>query len=54
VSPDQPIEAAPLPEQDQSLPAEPAVLEKAQAPEPKPKPVRTGPPRKGWWQRRIG
>jgi ribonuclease E len=22
--------------------------------EPKPRPVRTGPPRKGWWQRRIG
>jgi ribonuclease E len=22
--------------------------------EPKPKPVRTGPPRKGWWQRSIG
>ncbi len=38
--------------QDQVSPAEIAVA--PEPPAPKPKPVRVGPPRKGWWQRRIG
>ena len=39
--------------QEQAPPAEIAVVPEPPAP-PKPKPVRAGPPRKGWWQRRIG
>jgi ribonuclease E len=51
-------EAVPSPETvqppvEEAAPAEPVKAEEpAPAPEPKPKPVRTGPARTGWWQRR--
>jgi ribonuclease E len=46
-------EAAPEPAVEAAVPAEePAAVTPVQA--PKPKPVRAGPPRKGWWQRRTG
>ncbi len=44
-APEPALEAAPAPVAEAPAIAEPA---------PKPKPVRTGPPRKGWWQRRTG
>ncbi|HXW21511.1 MAG TPA: Rne/Rng family ribonuclease, partial [Rhodomicrobium sp.] len=50
----QPQEAVAATEQDQEPPVELSVVSQPAAPERKPKPVRTGPPRKGWWQRRIG
>ena len=53
-SADQPEEAAAASEQDQEPAVELTVVPQPAAPEPKPKPVRTAPPRKGWWQRRIG
>jgi ribonuclease E len=53
-SADQPVEAAAASEQDEEPAVELTVVPHARAPEPKPKPVRTAPPRKGWWQRRIG
>ena len=51
---DQPEEAAAASEQDQEPTVELAVVPQPAAAEPKPKPARTAPPRKGWWQRRIG
>ncbi len=53
-SADQPEGSAAAPEQDQEPAVELTVVPQPAAPEPKPKPVRTAPPRKGWWQRRIG
>jgi ribonuclease E len=53
-SADQSVEVAAAPEQDQEPAVELTVVPQAAAPEPKPKPVRTAPPKKGWWQRRIG
>jgi ribonuclease E len=53
-SADQPEEAAPAAEEAQEPAVELTVVPQPVAPEPKPKPVRTAPPRKGWWQRRIG
>ncbi len=49
---DQPQQVEPAAAQDQAPPSEIAVV--PEPPAPKPKPVRAGPPRKGWWQRRIG
>ncbi len=53
-SADLPQEPAAENGQEPTPAAEDAVLPKAPAPEPRPKPVRTGPPRKGWWQRSAG
>jgi ribonuclease E len=51
---DLPQEPTHMPPQDPiPLPAEVAAVP-TPAQEPKPRPVRTGPPRKGWWQRSIG
>ncbi len=59
--PQQAMEAAPAGDAQEAAPAPekpgPAVEIAARTrplQEPKPKPVRTAPPRKGWWQRRIG
>jgi ribonuclease E len=51
---DEPQEAEAASEPNQEPAVELTVVPQAAAPEPKPKPVRTAPPRKGWWQRRIG
>ncbi len=49
---DQPQQVETPAAQEQVPPAEVAIA--SEPPAPKPKPVRTGPPRKGWWQQRIG
>ena len=50
-----PVEAAPEAAPEPApAPEEPAAAAVPPVEEPKPRPVRTGPPRKGWWQRRIG
>ena len=51
---DEPQEAVAAPEPNQEPAVELTVVPQPVAPEPKPKPVRTAPPRKGWWQRRVG
>jgi ribonuclease E len=51
---DEPQETVAASEPNQGPAVELTVVPQPAAPEPKPKPVRTAPPRKGWWQRRIG
>ena len=51
---EKPQDAAVPPEQHKEFALERAVVPQPAAPAPKPKPVRTAPARKGWWQRRSG